>query len=1394
MRVTPLLGSAVALFLTCLTPAFAAEKPVRSDSPNAITFDAREAKFVRFVVLATDTGGQPCIDELEVYGTDAKDNLALEKKGARASASSCLSGYAAHAIEHLNDGEYGNDKSWIAAGVADEWAQIELPKPATVSRVVFSRDRKRHFSDRMPVHFEVRLSMDGEHWKTVKQVKTGSVPVALRVHGPSGFTGIVPGPPPPPRVGPEPVVEVVQAVHVAEKDQHGFPNLARNPKAVPAASSLISGHAIHQIAHLNDGLVGNDHSWISAKDPSWAEIDLGGVYWVYKVAFGSDSSGGRPDRAAAAFSIYTATEYAKETKPDTWSRVYSHRDAQPVHTRTEFTFKPVQARWVRVSVDTTSGGAVRIDEMEVFGQEKPIPLDATGPLGDPGTGPLPPSAAPVDDAQLRLAFLGEEHAWLKTYGRADLSPRLVPYNGRVKEYPHHVGDDRLPLPRLASAPSLDGVCDDACWEGASRGVARVAFPRDFDKGALANHAVTAGWHAGYLYLHLEFNQLLSRHLAVISTADGQGCGVLVHKDDGLYFEQYAPEGRRAKLDTSTPVEGAFDDALTRWEVRLPLSLFPECRELGLRVGLGMGGKHTNSLGRTVTFVFTDMAIAQAGSCVDGVFKVRIGAQGKASVTVRGNVPGLENGATLAGGQSTVLTIDDTDGAIGPEYTLELTDGNDEEYTLHLFRYDPAKRTLDLMDDMVVRFAAKGLDVRPERQAFNALQKNHAKLMAKKEPDHAAERDAFFEARMAKRALLMREPDLEPAKSILFVKRRPFEPSHNYSVNLDSRYRPGGSIARVSIPRKDGRFRPEAATVEHLFESGGGIARTPAANFALDKIYFAYRPEKDGYYHIMAMNTDGSGLRQLTDGPFHDYWPCPLPDGDLAVISTRCRMRFLCWRPQAFVLFRMDPEGQDFQPLSFANLSEWAPSVMSDGRLIWTRSEYQDKGADFGHTLWAIRPDGTKPELVFGNDIIQPNGYANGREVPGTNEFACTLISHFGDLNGPIALVDTDQGRFNPEAITSLTPEVPWPGMWPMEECFRDPVPLARDYFLCSHAPQNRFGIFVIDRYGNRELLYADRDISSMCPTPYRVQTPPPVLARSVEADPDEEFGEFVIRDVHAGISPPVEHGAVKYIRVVEEVRAHLETMPDGKDRDDHPAFQDWYATPVHKVSGPYGWTTYVAKAPHGLVPVEKDGSAHFKAPAGKVLYFQALDKDLNELQRMRSVVQLQPGEKRSCIGCHEHRRQGPANSTRLIAQGPVEPQLAAWEGVPFSYEKVVQPVLDANCVECHDQNHKMGFDLRGDLDREKVPASYRTLVSKGLVHYADMGYNSGGCEKAGPLSLGTLRSKLWEVLDAGHHKVELDRDEMHRIKAWIDLNCPLWPDYINRMERPGPDDKIAKAK
>lgn len=710
------------------------------------------------------------------------------------------------------------------------------------------------------------------------------------------------------------------------------------------------------------------------------------------------------------------------------------------------------------------------------------------------------------------------------------------------------------------------------------------------------------------------------------------------------------------------------------------------------------------------------------------------------------------------------------------------------YWSNLVKLDATSRALFQLEQMINRLADKGLAVDTERQTLTQLKQRQKDTPV----DSPEDQQLYIDVRRAKRDLMFRDPDLQPLQRILFVRRHPYHPSHNYSDILDSQFRAGGGVCVLEIPHDGNHLDPARAKVKTLFDATDGIARDPVASFDAQRIYFAYRPDTqlaalgDKYWKLMSIAAEGSNAKQLTDGPFHDYYPCPLPDGGLAFISTRCRARFLCWRPQAFVLFRMEEDGSDIRPLSFANLSEWSPSVSRDGRILWTRSEYIDKGADFGHTLWSIRPDGTHPELVFGNDTR--NCYLGGRDVPDSREICCTLISHGGDLNGPIGLIDPDLGRFNSEAITNITPDVTphYHMSWARNRCFRDPYPISHDYILVSHAPADRFGLYVIDRWGNRELLHIEAEIGCMTPSPLRPvetprvltpQEPQPALAARYE-------GIFTVSDVYQGLEPTVERGRVKYIRVCQEVRAELEQLSGGEFRKDHgPVFQDFYATPVHKVNGPSGWPSYVAKASLGIARVESDGSASFYAPAGRTLYFQALDADFNEIQRMRSVIQLQPGERRSCVGCHEARLTAPpVHRTIASVRPPEELQLPPWGTEPIAFESVVQPVLTARCAGCHNEKDKDGIDLTGRLDADRIPASYRTLISGGWVHYFNCQWGQEH-NKAQPLSFGTLQSRLWPILNRGHYDVKLTEEEMRRIKCWTDMNCPLWGDYVYRPDR-----------
>ncbi|MDY0165221.1 MAG: discoidin domain-containing protein, partial [Thermoguttaceae bacterium] len=489
--------------------------------PEAVDFGPHGARFVRVAILETGGGGQPGIDEFEIFGPEGKENLALAERGAVASASSVLPGYAIHQVKHLNDGRYGNDHSWIAASRESEWAQIELPEPAAVARVVITRDRTGKYRDRIPEVFEVLVSQDGQQWQTV-----------------------------------------------ARRDRTAANRARRLP--------------------------------------------------------------------------------------------YMPVDRLP------------EKRW---------------------------------------------------DGFLQYAFLRERATWSNIPADDHLSPLVVD---------------------------------------------RPAYPG------------------------------------------------------------------------------------------------------------------------------------------------------------------------------------------GPPYWSRIA------------RLEPVERVLVLFEAMIERLARQGVVVTAERAQAAELRRRAA--------EDSGSDALYVAARRAKRDLFFRDPALAPIERVLFAKRHPFLESHNYSEHLDGILEPGGGVFVLHVPRDEhDRFRPDRARIEQFFDGSEGIVREPTADYDAATIYFAYRPDKPevegwaSYWHMYAMGADGSGLRKITEGPFHDFDAVCLPDGGLAFHTTRCKVRFLCWRPQAYVLYRMEADGTNIQRLSHANLSEWKPSVMQNGRILWTRSEYLDKGADFGHTLWSIRPDGTHPELVFGNN-------------------------------------------------------------------------------------------------------------------------------------------------------------------------------------------------------------------------------------------------------------------------------------------------------------------------------------------------------------------------------------------------------------------------------------------
>jgi len=216
----------------------------------------------------------------------------------------------------------------------------------------------------------------------------------------------------------------------------------------------------------------------------------------------------------------------------------------------------------------------------------------------PNAPPIAGTAAKSDlsgyPEQLRLAILGEEHAWLKTYGYADIQKnlRITPYPER--KYPKHAEDDLLPLPALLAAPKLDGQPDDPAWQAASRGVVRVSDIAGWPQGPLVEQSVEAGVCGSDLCLAVTANRFLSAHLALVGVINQPARGLIVLAGDGL---KWRPLDEKGAPSEAIALPGTYSAARARFETRLPLGWFTDYAKYGLYVGAGIGGRWAAPGGR-----------------------------------------------------------------------------------------------------------------------------------------------------------------------------------------------------------------------------------------------------------------------------------------------------------------------------------------------------------------------------------------------------------------------------------------------------------------------------------------------------------------------------------------------------------------------------------------------------------------------------------------------------------------------------------------------------------------------------------------------------------------------------------------------------------------------------
>jgi hypothetical protein len=135
-------------------------RPAVKTRHNVETFAPVKARLIRFTVLATVNGAEPCLDSLEIFGPDSSANLTL---GARMTASSIWPG----PLGDFKGGIYSKGWCWVSQARGTGWVQAELPQAATIGRVIWSRDAGNRYHDRVPSVYRVEASEDGGTWQTV---------------------------------------------------------------------------------------------------------------------------------------------------------------------------------------------------------------------------------------------------------------------------------------------------------------------------------------------------------------------------------------------------------------------------------------------------------------------------------------------------------------------------------------------------------------------------------------------------------------------------------------------------------------------------------------------------------------------------------------------------------------------------------------------------------------------------------------------------------------------------------------------------------------------------------------------------------------------------------------------------------------------------------------------------------------------------------------------------------------------------------------------------------------------------------------------------------------------------------------------------------------------------
>jgi hypothetical protein len=680
---------------------------------------------------------------------------------------------------------------------------------------------------------------------------------------------------------------------------------------------------------------------------------------------------------------------------------------------------------------------------------------------------------------------------------------------------------------------------------------------------------------------------------------------------------------------------------------------------------------------------------------------------------------------------------------------------------------------------------------------------------------------YFKLRRTIRKLALSNPLLD-FDTVLFAKNAPATLPHMSDQCYNFWQRGNGSLCLLKNIKSDA---PQVVNLTASWKNGTFFR--PELSYDGTKVLFAYSQydpnlavlkdktdknsiAEESFFHLFEMELATGKTRQLTFGKYDDFDARYLPDGRVVFLSTRKGKELQTglldaekmleqalpnsyvrcggdnFRPVAvYTMHVLEKDGKTIQQISAFENFEWTPSVLNDGRIAYTRWDYIDRPNGHLFSLWSTNPDGTRTSLIYGNYTTKPQVVIEAKAIPDSTDLVFVASAHHSNFGGSLVLLDRNQGQEGEKPIERLTPEVCFPETeGSPNHYYANPHPLSRDYYLVSWSdkplpphygsppvtdesknPSNSLGIYYFDRFGNLELLYRDSMISSMNPVPVKSRTVPPVVASSVDWTGPQE-GEFFIQNVYEGLK---EYGFTRQNKSVQKLRI-VATVPK---------VQPFMNQPMLGVSA-----EDIGKFILGTVPVEEDGSAFFRVPSGVPYFFQALDENGVAVQTMRSLAYVMPGEKATCVGCHEYRESapsaGPLPKAMLRKPSPILPDPGG--SFPLRFSELIQPVLNAQCVSCHSPQSTEAEASKLDLTPDK---SYQSLISFEKDDLKRLAFER---DRSIPGETVTAKSRLWQILNdknliSAHRRLQLSPEDKYRFAVWMDTYAHILGSFSPEQEK-----------